>query len=633
MNKPTFKQRFRYWFDNMMAKGTPAMIILLALGSFILIFIAGLVLFIFRIHPAEESNMGLGEAIWVSLMRTLDPGTMGGDTGPGFRLVMLAVTIGGIFIVSALIGVLNSGLDVQLERLRKGRSRVLENGHTLILGWSPQIFTIISELMIANENQKNARIVILAKQDKVEMETKIHERIKETKSTRVIVRSGNPIDLNDLEIVSPHTARSIIILPPEGDDPDAYVIKTVLALTNNPNRREEPYHIVTQIHDEKNMDVVEMIGRKDKVLALKTNDLIARIVAQTSRQSGLSVVYTELMNFGGDEIYFKKEPTLSGKIFGEALLQYEDSALMGLKKVDGSILLNPPMDTRIEPGDSIFALSEDDDTIELTGFASIPLQESLVRSKGGTTKHFPEKALILGWNICAGTIIHELDAYVASGSQVTVVARGEGIEREVKVCTKKVKNQKVIFIEGDTTSRELLDSLEIKDLNHVIVLAYDGLDHQEADARTLVTLLHLRHIVESDESPFSIVSEMLDLRNRELAEAARVDDFIVSDHFISLMLAQLSEDADLYPIFQNIFDPEGSEIYLKPIEQYVELGQPVNFYTVVKAASQRGETAIGYRIASESDNASKNHGVHTNPVKSVKVVFEPGDKIIVLAEE
>jgi hypothetical protein len=32
MNKSTFKQRFGYWFDNMMAKGTPAMILLLALG-------------------------------------------------------------------------------------------------------------------------------------------------------------------------------------------------------------------------------------------------------------------------------------------------------------------------------------------------------------------------------------------------------------------------------------------------------------------------------------------------------------------------------------------------------------------------------------------------------------------------
>jgi ion channel POLLUX/CASTOR len=58
-----------------------------------------------------------------------------------------------------------------------------------------------------------------------------------------------------------------------------------------------------------------------------TGDVIARVVAQTSRQSGLSVVYTELMNFGGDEIYFKQEPGLSGKTFGEALLAYEDSML------------------------------------------------------------------------------------------------------------------------------------------------------------------------------------------------------------------------------------------------------------------------------------------------------------------
>jgi voltage-gated potassium channel Kch len=631
MKRPTFKQRFGYWFDNMMAKGTPAMIFMLFLASAIVILFISAVVAITGVAPNGENFFQLS---WMGMLRTLDPGTMGSDSGsPLFLFMMFSVTLGGIFLVSALIGILNSGLDKQLERLRKGRSRVLENGHTLILGWSPQVFTILSELMTANENQKNARIVILANRDKVEMEEQIRERVKEIGNTRVIVRSGNPIDLNDLEIVSPHTARSIIILPPESDDPDAYVIKTVLALTNNPNRHEEPYHIVTQIHDEKNMAVVEMIGRKDKVLALLMNDLIARVVAQTSRQSGLSIVYTELMNFGGDEIYFKKEPTISGKTFGEALFLYEDSALMGLKKVDGSILLNPPMDARIEPGDSIFALSKDDNTIQLAGLASIPIQESLIRPKDGSTKHAPEKALILGWNLCAATIIHELDEYVVNGSQVTVVAQGDGIGREVNICTRKAKNQKVTFIEGDTTSRELLDSLEIRDLNHVIVLAYDGLDNQEADAKTLVTLLHLRHIAETDKSPFSIVSEMLDLRNRELAEAAKVDDFIVSDHLVSLMLAQLAEDADLYPVFQDIFDPEGSEIYLKPISRYVETGQPVNFYTVVEAARQRNETAIGYRVAAEANNPEKNHGVHTNPKKSEKVIFTPADKIIVVAED
>ncbi len=632
MNKPTFKQRFGYWFDNIMARGTPAMIILLALGSFVLIFVAGLVLFIFRIHPAEETDLGLGEAIWTSLMRTLDPGTMGGDTGPGFRLVMLAVTIGGIFIVSALIGVLNAGLESQLERLRKGRSRVLENGHTLILGWSPQIFTILSELMVANENQKNARIVVLADQDKVEMEEQIRERVEAKGSTKVIVRSGNPIDLNDLELGSPHTARSIIVLPPESDDADSHVIKTILAITNNPKRRKEPYHIVTQIRNRENMDVVRMIGADDKVFPLLTGDLIARVVAQTSRQSGLSVVYTELMNFGGDEIYFKQEPGLSGKTFGEALLAYEDSAVMGLRKADRTILLNPPMDTRLEPGDQLFALSADDDTIRLSGLSKIPVEEGLIRATARVHKPEPERTLIIGWNRCAGTIVRELDAYVARNSQITVIADEKQAREDIKACEKKLKNQKINFVPGDTTSRELLDSLNIAEYDHVIVLACSGLDAQQADARTLVTLLHLRDIAERSETSFSIVSEMLDLRNRELAEVARVDDFIVSEHLVSLMLAQLSEDENLFDVFQDIFDPEGAEIYLKPIENYVETGQPLTFYTVVEAARRRGETALGYRVASEANNAEMQYGVHTNPKKSEKVIFTPDDKVIVVAE-
>lgn len=631
MNKPTFKQRFRYWFDNMMAKGTPAMVVMLFIISLLLILMIAAIVAVTKVAPNGEN---LFQLFWISLLRTLDPGTMGSDEGkPFFLLMMLAVTIGGIFIVSALIGILNTGLDEQLQRLRKGRSRVLENGHTLILGWSPQVFTIISELMVANENKSKARIVVLANQDKVEMEEAIRERITEIGSTRVIVRSGNPIDLNDLEIGSPHTARSIIVLPPESDDPDSYVIKTVLALTNNPNRHSEPYHIVTQIRNRRNMDVVRMVGAKDKVFPLLTGDLIARVVAQTSRQSGLSVVYTELMNFGGDEIYFKQEPTLSGKTYGEVLLAYEDSSVMGFRKVDGTIMLNPPMGTRMEPGDHLFALSEDDDTIKLSGLSSIPIEESLIRTAGKVHKPGPERALIIGWNRSAGTIVRELDAYVANGSQVTVLADENRARQDIKVCEKTLKNQKLTFIPGDTTSRELLDSLNIMEYNHVIVLSASDLETQEADARTLVTLLHLRNIAGRDETPFSIVSEMLDLRNRELAEAARVDDFIVSEHLISLMLSQLSEDDDLFDIFQDIFDPEGAEIYLKHITDYVETEQPVTFYTVVEAALRRGESAIGYRVATEASDATKSYGIYTNPNKSEKVIFHPDDKIIVVAEE
>jgi voltage-gated potassium channel Kch len=542
------------------------------------------------------------------------------------------VTFGGVFVVSALIGIINNGLEDKMDELRKGRSMVLENDHTLILGWSPQIFTVISELVLANESRKSgAVIVVLADQDKVDMEDAINDRISDTKNTRVICRSGSPIDLTDLEIASPHTARSIIILA-EGDDPDTHVIKSVLAIANNPNRREQPYHIVTQIRDPKNMDVVKMLGTRDVVQPILTNELIARVVAQTSRQSGLSIVYTELMNFGGDEIYFKEDPALYGKTYGESLSAFETCTLMGIRKSDGSVAMNPPLDTRIESGDQIFLIAEDDDKIVLAGSSPV-IDEGAIKSNGKAAPAKPERALLLGWNRSGATIIRELDNYVAKGSQVTIVSNIEDLEKQIHIENGKLKNQKIIVQEGDIRDRDLLESLEATEYDHVIVLAYSHLEAQEADAITLVTLLHLRDIAEKDETPFSIISEMLDLRNRELAEAAKVDDFIVSEHLISLMMSQLSENAELMGVFTDMFDPEGAEIYLKPISNYVKTGQPVNFYTVTEAARRRGETAIGYRIMTESHDADKSYGVHTNPKKSTKATFAPEDKVIVIAEE
>ena len=631
MKKPTFKQRFQYWFDNYMSRGTIALIGGLAVLSLVIIFIAAGIIRIGSIAMDGESAPTFGEAAWMSLMRTLDAGTMGGDTGPGFRIVMLLVTIGGIFIVSTLIGILSNGLEERIENLRKGRSLVLENDHTLILGFTPQIFTIISELVAANESRKSgAVIVVLADQDKVEMEDAIKERISETKNTRIICRSGSPMDMNDLEIVSPHTARSIIILS-EGDDPDTHVIKSVLAITNNPNRRSEPYHIVTQIRDQQNMDVIRLLSEKDTVQPILTTDLIARVVAQTSRQSGLSVVYTELMNFGGDEIYFKQEPGLSGKTYGDALLSYDSSTVMGIRRADGSILMNPAMDTRLEAGDSIFAIAEDDDKIQLSSFR-LSLEENLIQRSGSRSKPKPERGLILGWNRSGSIIVRELDNYVAKGSELLIVSDVDGLESQIQREVGKLKNQKLKVMEGDIRDRALLDELGVTEYDHIIVLAYSHLGVQEADAITLVTLLHLRDIAEKDETPFSIISEMLDLRNRELAEAAKVDDFIVSEHLISLMLAQLSENAELKDVFTDLFDPEGSEVYLKPIGDYVKTGEPITYYTVVEAAKRRGETAIGYRIMGESHDADKAYGVRTNPKKTEKVTFKPEDKLIVISE-
>jgi hypothetical protein len=161
----------------------------------------------------------------------------------------------------------------------------------------------------------------------------------------------------------------------------------------------------------------------------------------------------------------------------------------------------------------------------------------------------------------------------------------------------------------------------------------ETMDVQESDAITLICLLHLRAMSEKLDKDFSIVSEMLDIRNRELGVVAKADDFIVGDNLISLMLSQLSENKDLKKVYDILFEADGSEIYLKPVSRYVKTGDEMEFYTVLESAAQLNETALGYRISAESGNSEDHFGVKLNPKKSDKVKFSEEDYIIVLAED
>lgn len=633
-NKVTWRDNLRYRFENTLSKGPIAIIGWLALISTTIVVLAAVTLALLGIgaDPADPtSKLGLIEGGWQSLMRTLDAGNLAGDAGWELRLPMLLVTIGGIFIVSMLIGTITSGLESQLDELRKGRSRVIESNHTLILGWSSKVFSIIGELVIANQNQKHPRIVILADRDKVEMEDEIRKKFPDTKNTRVICRSGDPLDLDDLAVVDPHSARSIIVLAPENDKPDIHVIKSVLAITNNPNRREGAYHIVAEIRDERNLEAAELVGGSEAVF-VQGDDLIARVTAQTCRQSGLSVVYTELLDFDSAEIYFADAKALIGQSYRYALSAYEDSAIIGLKHANGQVLINPPMTTLIGDGDQIIAISEDDDTLVVSSKSPPPPDLGAINSAVAVEQR-PERTLILGFNDKTLAVIRELDNYVAPGSEVIVISRREGADEALKALSIRLTRQRLRAADGDVTSRATLTAVQATEFDHIIVMSYTHLPIQEADAQTLICLLHLRNIAEAAGKDLNIVSEMMDLRNRELAQVARADDFIVSDKLVSLMISQLSENKQLERVFAQLFGAEGSEVYIRPITDYVRIGVPVDFHTLVESAARRGETAIGYRQLAYSADPQRGYGVKINPSKSEKLSFSAEDRIIVLSED
>lgn len=626
MQQFTLRQKLRYAFDNTLSRGTPALIAWLAIVSILFIALAAVLVLITGVPTGEGAPpSGFFGLMWHNLMRTLDAGTMGGDSGPlPYLLIMLTVTLGGVFIVGTLIGLISNGVGNMIDELRKGRSVVAEKDHVVILGWNDQIFSIIGELVLGNENRRRNCIVVMADRDKVGMEDEIRERIEDMKTTRVVCRRGSPIDLGDLHIVNFNAARSIVILSPAGEDADSEVIKSILAVTNHPKRRTEKFHIVAEIKEKKNMEPAALVGR-DEASLIETGDVIARVVAQTCRQTGLSTVYTELLDYGGDEIYFKADPALDGLSFADALFAFDTSAVIGMKTRDGVVRLNPPMTEKFASGDQAIVIAKDLESVQVIKAA--PRIDSALIAERSVTVPETERTLILGWNGRASVIARELDGYAPQGSELLVVADVQDIEDDIEALRGDITRQNLSFRRGDTTDRATLESLNPESYQHIVVLSYsDHLDVQKADAKTLVTLLHLRDLeLKSGQNRYAIVTEMLDFRNRELAEITQVDDFIVSEKLTSLLIAQITENKDLQAVFTDIFDSDGSEIYLKPASDYVKTGQPVTYWHVVDAARKRGEVAIGHHVASV--------GVTVNPPKSSTLTFTADDRVIVIAED
>jgi hypothetical protein len=117
---------------------------------------------------------------------------------------------------------------------------------------------------------------------------------------------------------------------------------------------------------------------------------------------------------------------------------------------------------------------------------------------------------------------------------------------------------------------------------------------EEADAECLICLLHLRNMIDKNprQKTFNIVTEMFDIRNRELAEITRADDFIVSPNILSKYIAQISENKNLTKVFDILLTAEGVEIYLKPVSLFTKLGIAIPFHRILEASLQQQTLAI-----------------------------------------
>ena len=177
-----FNEKLKYRFERYINKGGASIFVslfLVFIVFFVLIFGLRMLILTFFSPGNDPNYTGISDDVWRTWLQMMDPGNMSQDNSMSIwtKVSSIIAGVAGVVILSALIAFITTAMEKVFYNLRKGRGRLMEEDHTLILGWNERTLDIIRELIIANESEKYASVVILALEDKEEMDDFIRNKV------------------------------------------------------------------------------------------------------------------------------------------------------------------------------------------------------------------------------------------------------------------------------------------------------------------------------------------------------------------------------------------------------------------------------------------------------------------------
>ncbi|CAI9108525.1 OLC1v1008142C2 [Oldenlandia corymbosa var. corymbosa] len=625
----------------------------LLVATLLLICLGGVALF-------GVTDDSLADCLWLSWTYVADSGNHANSEGLGPRLVSVSISFGGMLIFAMMLGLVSDAISEKFDSLRKGRSEVVEQNHTLILGWSDKLGSLLNQLAIANESLGGGMVVVMAERDKEEMELDIAKMEFDFRGTSVICRSGSPLILADLKKVSVSKARAIIVLAEDGnaDQSDARALRTVLSLTGVKEGLRG--HIVVELSDLDNEVLVKLVGG-DLVETVVAHDVIGRLMIQCARQPGLAQIWEDILGFENCEFYIKRWPQLDGMPFEDVLISFPDAIPCGVKSASygGKIILNPDDSYVLQEGDEVLVIAEDDDTYAPAELPTV--QKGYLPKESDIPKH-AERILFCGWRRDMEDMIMVLDAFLAPESELWMFNEVPETEREKKLIDggldiNRLVNIELVNREGNAVIRRHLESLPLESFDSILILADESVEDSaiQADSRSLATLLLIRDIqakrlpyrdamISRDHrSSFSqgswmgemqqasdksvIISEILDPRTKNLLSMSKISDYVLSNELVSMALAMVAEDRQINNVLEELFAEEGNEMQIRAAELYIQEGEELSFYEILLRARHRREIVIGYRVANTE------RAIINPPVKHERRKWSTGDVLVVIAEK
>lgn len=622
--KVTIRSRLRYRLDNLLSRGTGAALLFLAAITAVGVLVASLLLAVFPARFEGSEGDSWIEDSWQSLLRVIDPGTMAGDVGWGTRLLALLVTVFGILIAGTLIGLVATGIEQRVSELRRGRSRVVESGHVVILGASGRLPVVVEQLALANRRRRRNVVVVLARREPDELRDDVRRYADSLYGTRLVFRWGDPTRTSDLAIASIRDARAVIVLADDDGDADAGAVRAVLAAGVALGGFDR-VPIVVDIDDPETANsLARACGEGVHPVVAKRS--IARIVAFALREPGLSQVVAELMGFRGADIYVREAGHAAGLSFAETVFRYADARPIGRMRPDGTVEINPDPKTRLADTDRLIMIAEDErpphPAASDGGEPEIVSAKALPREQADPD---PERVVIVGWNQLGAQLLEALDERAVAGSSVEVVYDARSFDRdELPDGRGRALELSLTPRRGVTWQRSSTQAAA--GATAILLLANRrGVSTEEADSQTLLNLMLLTQDLEKvDGVPPRVVVELLDADNVELAGVTGADDYVVSDAVTSRLMVQHAEQPDRRAVLRSLYDTDGASLHLVAAGDLGITG-PARFGDIVAVAYRSGHLALGWR-------AAKGRGgkVALNPNLDEEIPLTGEDQIVVI---
>ncbi len=612
MKNVSFRERFQYWLDKRMAKGSLGIIKLLLPATLLLVLVIALLVSALDLNPEQ----GFLENLWESFATIINAWMPSIGDGPlGYVILLALAAVGGLFVASMLISVVSSAIEEKFSEIRKGRSRILESGHTVILGFRPGDYTLIEQLILASAGRP-ATIVVAGDTDSVEMEHSIEDAVEIPKNVTLICRQADIFDGVALEKLMLSRSRSVIVSPMD----DRSTVKALLAAGNliDENGVDSPRMSAIMSGNEYRMPV--SISERHNITMLQTNNVLAKIIAHSCTQSGLSKVFQEVFNFDNSEFYVVELPDTEGLRFIDLLGNMVDGVPAGIMK-GGKILLNPPAGTVMEKGDSVLVFAEE---------RHLPLMRSPAIRAAGPLEAEPllpevteKQVTVIGFNKCLFTVIKELPEDV---TRITLAGLSEEEATRISAARFKRENLTISFHPDRLNDEEDYAAL-MKDSRHVVILSDHRKNDDDADMEAIFHILYLRDVRQRYGLDFNITAEMRLKQNEDLVSNGDNTDYIVSSNMSSLFLAQLSESPELISVFMEVLTNRGNEFYIRTA---AELGC-AGGHTVEDLRlrlCRRGSVFLG--VQEERDGRY----VHRfNLPLDEQLYLEPEDRLVILSEK